>query len=234
MSNLVSRILPNFQFSALKKVNNITAKIAPKATFIFLSAIFLMEVKPALAHHPMGGKIPNSFIEGFLSGLGHPVIGLDHLVFVITLGLLAALRNKIGLVIPFVFVLATAVGTGIHLLSVDLPLPEVIISASVLIMGVFLAQKSQTNFSLLIGLGAIAGIFHGYAYGEAIIGAETTALTAYLLGFCAIQLAIGAIAFNIGRLALVTSDSKSNLSLRFAGFVVCGIGAAFFSTTVLG
>jgi urease accessory protein len=29
----------------------------------------------ASAHHMMGGRTPSTFVEGFLSGLGHPVIG---------------------------------------------------------------------------------------------------------------------------------------------------------------
>ena len=33
---------------------------------------------PALAHHMMGGRMPATFGEGLLSGLGHPIIGLDH------------------------------------------------------------------------------------------------------------------------------------------------------------
>ncbi|MEL6928487.1 MAG: HupE/UreJ family protein [Cyanobacteria bacterium J06600_6] len=155
------------------------------------SAIFglnvLFNVAPALAHHPNGGEIPSTFTQGLLSGSGHPVIGIDHLVFVIAIGLLAALRPKLGMVIPTAFVVATAVGTIIHLQSVDLPAAELIISASVLVMGIFLAQAKQTNIGILAALGAIAGVFHGYAYGESIVGAETVALGAYMFGFCSIQ-----------------------------------------------
>ncbi|MEO1403501.1 MAG: HupE/UreJ family protein [Cyanobacteria bacterium J06635_1] len=44
---------------------------------------------PAFAHHPFGSTIPDSWVDGFLSDLGHPVIGPDHLVFTIIVGLLA-------------------------------------------------------------------------------------------------------------------------------------------------
>ena len=47
---------------------------------------------PAFAHHPLDGKIPSNLFEGFMSGLGHPVIGLDHLAFVIAVGLIAVNR----------------------------------------------------------------------------------------------------------------------------------------------
>ena len=62
--------------------------------------LFLSLIKPASAHHFMGGKVPSNFLTGFLSGLAHPVIGLDHFAFVVAVGLLAALLGRRGLVIP--------------------------------------------------------------------------------------------------------------------------------------
>lgn len=208
-------------------------KAIATASAILSSMCVLILAVPVLAHHPNGGLTPSNFAQGFLSGLGHPVIGIDHLVFVVTLGLLAALSNKKGLIIPAAFVIATAMGTGIHLQSIDLPATELIISASVLVMGVFLAQKNQVNLTLLAVLAAIAGIFHGYAYGESIIGAETTALGAYLLGFCGIQLVISAIAFYLGQ-KIVAQAPKTHQELRFAGFTISGIGFAFLSNLILG
>ena len=196
-----------------------------------LLSVSLLGASPALAHHPNDGKLPSTFVEGFLSGIGHPVIGIDHLVFVVAIGLLAALSKKLGMVIPVAFVAATAIGTAIHLQSIDLPVPELIVSASVLVMGIFLAREKQMNLAIITAIGAIAGIFHGYAYGESIVGAETTALGAYLLGFCSIQLAISAIAFYIARSIVKTPTS---IWLRFAGFTISGIGFAFVSNAILG
>jgi urease accessory protein len=44
----------------------------------------------AEAHHAMGGTTPQTLAQGLLSGLAHPVIGLDHLAFTLAAGLLAA------------------------------------------------------------------------------------------------------------------------------------------------
>ena len=199
---------------------------------VLSSISLLVNASPALAHHPSGSEIPSTFVAGFLSGIGHPVIGIDHLVFVLAIGLLAALCKKLGMVIPVAFVAATAIGTAIHLQSINLPIPELIISASVLVVGIFLAKEKQLNVAIITAIGAIAGIFHGYAYGESIVGAETTALWAYLLGFCAIQLAISAIAFGIGR--AIVKSSQPSIWLRFAGFTIAGIGFAFVSNAILG
>ena len=46
---------------------------------VVTALLVLMVAVPAYAHHPMGGVTPSSFGEGLLSGIGHPIIGLDHL-----------------------------------------------------------------------------------------------------------------------------------------------------------
>ena len=51
-------------------------------TLFAIPALFFNGL-PAFAHHPLAGKTPSSFIEGFLSGIGHPVIELGHLIFAI-------------------------------------------------------------------------------------------------------------------------------------------------------
>jgi urease accessory protein len=188
---------------------------------------------PAFAHHPFGGETPQSGIEGFLSGLGHPIIGLDHFIFVIGAGLLAALKPK-GLVIPVGFVAATLVGTGIHLAGVDLPAPESIISLSVLLLGVVLALRESPHVFGMVALAAIAGVFHGYAYGEAIVGAEMTPLISYLLGFGLIQLLVALGSAWVAKTIMNPSPESPGLPIRFAGFAILGAGFAFFSSILLG
>ena len=212
------------------------AAIAQRLGFaeIAFGVISLFLAQPAFAHHPFGGGTPDNFIEGFLSGLGHPVIGLDHFAFVVAVGLLAVMRKKLGIIIPIAFTLATALGTIIHLQSIDLPIPEVMIALSVLTIGIALAVQKDFNLILLIILSGIAGVFHGFAYGEAIFGAEMTPLGAYLFGFMSIQLVVSAIAFYVGRVTLSKVASNTSLALRLAGSAIAGIGITFLSNAVLG
>ncbi len=191
----------------------------------------LLAAKPAQAHHPFGGEIPNTVVAGFMSGLGHPVIGLDHFVFVIAVGLLAVLQPR-GMMIPVAFVMTSLIGTGIHLMGMDVPAPELMISSSVVLVGVLLAMKNPLNAVVAVGLSAIAGVFHGYAYGEAIVGAEMTPLFAYLAGFSFIQLAISLSAYFLGKRVLERGGQL--LPLRFAGFSICGIGITLLNTVILG
>lgn len=196
----------------------------------------LLLTAPALAHHPTGNQTPSTFIEGFLSGLGHPVIGLDHLAFVIAVGLLAATRVK-GVTLPIAFVIAALFGTGIHLAEISLPWAEFWISASVLAIGLLIALGSQIPTLALAVLAGFAGIFHGYAYGESIIGATTAPLMAYLLGFTTIQLVIALGAFWIGRRGLefkTASEYQAASHLRKAGWAIGGMGLALTYSQVLG
>lgn len=192
----------------------------------------LLSTSPAMAHHAVGGKMPSNFFEGFVAGLAHPVIGPDHFAFVASVGLLAAVSRQ-GIRIPIAFVLAAMAGTGLHLTQLNLPAAEFFISGSVLLFGILLAMKERPNNSILSGLAAIAGLFHGYAYGEAIFGAEMTPLIAYLVGFTVIQLAVAMAAFLLAKAVLKQATEQPSLLLRFAGCVICGVGVAFLSNLIV-
>lgn len=191
---------------------------------------------PAFAHHPLGGELPANFFEGIMSGFGHPTIGLDHLAFIVASGLIAV-GIAGGFLIPVAFVLATGIGAIIHLLAIDLPVPEIIIAASVVLFGVLLILRNQrqqaANYTLTVtGLAALAGIFHGHAYGEGIFGAEPTPLVAYLIGFTVIQLVIS---FGV---YLVASRALANIPVKYltrlAGGAIAALGMVFLSTAVSG
>ncbi|HIK32307.1 MAG TPA: HupE/UreJ family protein [Oscillatoriales cyanobacterium M59_W2019_021] len=192
----------------------------------------LLAASPAFAHHAFGGRTPANFFEGFLAGLAHPVIGLDHLAFVVAAGLLAVSRGTV--LIPIAFVVAALAGTGLHVASWDLPILELVIAASVLGFGALLAVRNAVPGWALAALAALAGVFHGYAYGEAIVGAQMNPLLAYLLGFTAIQLAISLGAYRIGKAVWQREGDRSSLPLQFAGFTICGMGAAFLASSVMG
>jgi urease accessory protein len=177
-------------------------------------------ISPALAHHPLGGKMVSNPLEGLLSGLAHPVIGLDHLAFVIALGCGSALlakRQPIARGIPLGFLMAAIAGTAIHLLKVDLPLNELWVALSVLLLGLTIGLGQKLPVTALAGFVTLAGLFHGYAYGEAIVGAETAQLVSYLVGFTGIQALIAYGTF------FVVSKLQENQA-RAIGWVAIGIG----------
>jgi urease accessory protein len=194
-------------------------------------AVMLLAL-PALAHHPMGGRAIATGYEGFMSGLAHPIIGLDHLAFVVASGLVAVGRPW-GAVVPVAFAIAALLGTGLHLQAVDLPLIEGAIALSVLAIGILLAWpqplKSGLGQTVALAIAAIvAGTFHGYAYGEAVVGVEMGPIAFYLAGFTLVQLAIA-----LGARTLTTRlMPQTGLALRYAGFAIAGIGAAHLASAL--
>lgn len=188
------------------------------------ATISLTLATPAIAHHPFGGAAPQTIFSGLVSGIGHPVLGFDHLAFIIAVGLVAAMLRR-GIAIPLTFLLAAVAGTGLHLAEMNLPISELVIAFSVLLFGLLVIARRELNTTAVIALTALASVFHGYAYGEAIVGAEPTPLVAYLVGFTLIQGAIIAATYLLSKRAIGKDKSAGILSVRQAGFAVCGAGA---------
>ncbi len=177
----------------------------------------------ALAHHPMGGALPQTAMQGLLSGLAHPVIGIDHLAFVIAAGVLAASVAERGLrlALPLVFLAAGLAGTLLHMAGIGLGPVEAIIAASVLLAGGLLLMRRAPSGGALLPLFAVAGLFHGHAFAEAIIGAEPGAVIPYLLGLAAVQAAIAYAAMAVAR-RLAVADAA--MPRRWAGRAACAVG----------
>ena len=181
---------------------------------LFPAVAVLAGAGPAAAHHAMDFALPATFGQGLLSGLGHPVIGIDHLAAILAVGLLAATFAR-GMVMPVAFVAATVAGAGVHLALVDIPVAEVAIALSLVVFGGLLAFRASLPAVAVGGLFALAGLFHGYAYGESFVGAEATPLAAYFVGFAAIQTAIALGAFAVGRWAAAGGGERA-AAFRYA------------------
>lgn len=192
-------------------------------TRFLLAAGGLLAATPALAHHPLGGTTPASFVEGLLSGLGHPIVGVDHLAALVAVGLIAARFGR-AFTLPAAWLAAMVAGVAIHLAAIDLPLGESLVALSVVALGVVAAIRPNLPLAAAAGLFAVAGLIHGHALAEMIIGAEPTPLAAYLAGLVVVQGAImAAIALAAQRLwAGVTTAAPAQL--RMAGAAVAAIG----------
>lgn len=185
------------------------------------AAALAVSAEPALAHHAMGGATPATFLQGLLSGLAHPVIGLDHLAAVLAVGALAAF-HRAGLALALAFVAAIALGAGLHLSAVTVPGAELITAASVVALGVLLFGGAASTPVLLAAFAA-AGLVHGYVQAESIIGAEPTPLAAYLVGLALVQ---GALAIGTA-LAVRQLAAAGTPALRAAGAAVAAVGLVF-------
>src|SRR5204863_8191547 len=112
----------------------------------------------ASAHHLMGGKMPSTFADGILSGVGHPIIGPDHLAFLVALGIAVGV-GRLSLATPFLFLVAMACGVAAHVAALNIPAAELIVAMSVLITGVLLALDLRIPTSAWAAIFGVAGFF---------------------------------------------------------------------------
>lgn len=196
-----------------------------------LAATGLLATTPVLAHHPMGGALPATVADGFLSGLGHPVIGLDHLAALVGVGLLAS-RFRAGLALPGAWVAAMAAGTGLHAAGVGLPLAEILVALAVVAIGVAAARRATLPLPVLALLFMAGGLTHGHALAEAIVGAETGPLAAYLGGLVVVQAAV-ATGVTLAARRIAQGGLAAQDRLRLAGIAVAGVGIAALALPAL-
>lgn len=179
------------------------------------AAIFTLAMQaPASAHHVMDGELPQTFLQGLMSGLGHPVIGIDHLAAIVGAGLLAALAQR-GVAPLVAFSAALIAGVGAHLTGADVPVSELLVGLSTIAIGVLVLLRQSMRPAAAAGLFVIVGLLHGYALGESIVGAEPAPLSAYLAGLLIIQTAIAFAAY----VFLVRLPARA-MAMTIAGLVV--------------
>jgi len=177
-------------------------------------------------HHFMDAELPQTFAQGLLSGLGHPVIGLDHAAFIVAAGfLLALVRNGMWGIVALIA--GSLFGAALHLMAVGLPAGEVGVALSVILVGVLVMARRRIALAWLTGGLAVAGVLHGYAYAESIVGAEAAPLGAYLIGFSLIQFGIATAAYLIHRRLMTTREAWSKPISSLLGAVVGAVGMAF-------
>ena len=158
------------------KIKNFYKIISYRFSF-FLTSLCLVSLftsSRALAHHPWESNLTEfSFLNGIVSGLAHPMIGVDHLLFLLAIGLV----GRISLLkwLPSLLLL----GLGGSLLSQINPYmngAELVIGIS-LIISAFVSIGRLSPFTMMPLI-----FFHGYVLGQSMFGLETTPLVGYFIG----------------------------------------------------
>ena len=177
----------------------------------------------AWAHHPMGGETPATYLQGMLSGLAHPVIGLEHLAFITAVGVMLGLGVLRRAIAPALLIGAAVGGTTLNWLGTSVPMVELVVLLSVLGAAAVIWFEPAWR-DLATGMAIPAAFCHGQAYGEAIIGAEPTPVGAYLLGFTIVQMALAGVAFGVTRWALTRPAESTRQFRRSASVAVGSLG----------
>lgn len=153
-----------------------------------LIATVALLLAPGVAFaHPGHGEIAS-----LLAGFGHPFNGIDHLLAMIAVGLLAAhVGGRALWAVPATFVAVMALGGLLGAAGVSLPLVESALALSVLLFGIVLLSAMAPSVLAVLGLVGLFGIFHGHAHASEtpldsfgiVYGAGFMVATALLHGF---------------------------------------------------
>lgn len=185
-----------------------------------LSLLFLVLLcmsEPAAAHTEVG------ISGGLLSGFFHPLTGLDHLVAMVAVGLWGAQLGAPGIwVLPICFPTVMAIGGLLGVLGVPLPLSEVVIAASALVLGFAVATSLRVPFWASAIVVGVFAVFHGYAHGQELPAAANP--LAYGVGFVVATGALHVLGITIG---VLTRWRAGAMAVRVLGAGIAGLGGLF-------
>ncbi len=175
------------------------------------------------AAHPAWAHTEAGVAGGLLSGVLHPLTGLDHMVAMVSVGLWGAQLGAPAIwLLPVAFPLVMALGGVLGVLHVPVPQPELMIALSAVGLGLFVALSLQVPVWLAGLVVAVFAIFHGYAHGQELPQAANP--LAYGVGFVAATGGLHAVGIAIG---LLTRWRSGTLAVRALGVAVAGLGVVF-------
>ncbi len=193
---------------------------------LLTAGLLTLAATPALAHHPLGGLPMTTFSEGLLSGVGHPVLGFDHLFFVAIMGV-AAIFTARRYAAPAAYVAAMLVGTALMYAGIGMPMKETVVVLSLLAIGGVVLSGRALGMTAALALFAGFGLFHGSAFGDAVAGTEAAVgggvLLGYLVGLGAVQYGIALAAGYVAEKVLGATEATS-VNARLAGAMAAGVG----------
>ncbi|WP_417820632.1 HupE/UreJ family protein [Terasakiella sp.] len=187
--------------------------------FFSVAAAGMLLATSAFAH--TGGDS----VHGFAAGFGHPFAGLDHILAMVAVGVLAAqLGGKAMAYVPASFVAMMLVGGLVAMVGGTVPFVELGIVGSVILLGAVVAFGRQMPLLGAMALVGVLAIFHGFAHGlEMPVNAEGSQ---YALGFALATTMLHLAGLGIS-FALKQLDEKiAPLALRIGGGAVGTAGVA--------
>ncbi len=165
---------------------------------------------------------------GFMHGMAHPVSGIDHVMAMISVGILAAgIGGRALWLLPSTFVSVMAGAAVLGMVGFDFPFFEVGIAGSLVALGLAIVYLSSLSFFTGAGLIALFAIFHGYAHGaEMPAGAPGLAYAAGLMTGTVLLIGTGV---GVTLLAGLKDGQLGNRVLQWGGAAIGLYGLATLS-----
>lgn len=133
---------------------------------------------PGIAYAHSGHGATNGLIDGLL----HPLLGMDHLIAMLLVGVLAyRIGGKALVALPAAFVTAMLVGGYLGATEIALPAIELGIALSVIALGAIIAADVRLPVAAAVTLTGFFAVFHGYAHGAEI--PHDAGAVSYAVGF---------------------------------------------------
>jgi urease accessory protein len=179
-------------------------------------ALVLVVSSPALAHT---GNVSG----GFAGGFAHPILGPDHVLAMVAVGLWGAFLGAPAIfILPIVFPLVMAFGGVLGIVGVPLPGAEVAIAISAVVLGLMVALAVRLPIWTAAVVVGVFAIFHGYTHGaELPAGANAVA---YCTGFV---IATGLLHLSGIALGLTVRWPAGYIGVRGVGAAIACAGVAF-------
>ena len=156
--------------------------------------------------------------SGFASGVLHPILGFDHLLAMIAVGLLSVqIGGRAVWTVPAAFVAFLALGGGVGLMGYALPQVEGVIAMSVFALGLAIALRASMPVLLAMAFVGFFAIFHGHAHGVEI--PRLASPGGYVAGFMLASAFLHLLGVGVG----VLQRHEQARALMGAG--VAGVGA---------
>jgi urease accessory protein len=160
-----------------------------------------------------------------MSGFAHPFSGPDHILAMVAVGLYAAfLGGRAMYVVPVAFVSMMAVGGIVGISGVTLPLVEMGIGLSVLLLGAAVALRIELPTLAAMALVGFFAIFHGHAHGSEM--PVNVSGLGYAVGFvlATALLHIIGIVLGLSTTLVPARYSKSITQVGGAAIAIAGVG----------
>jgi len=165
----------------------------------------------------------------FLSGLTHPVLGLDHFLAMLSVGILSAqIGGRAIWTVPATFVLIMAFGGLLGWVDIGLSAVEVGIAFSVVALGTAIAIDKKVPLVVAMSAVGVFAIFHGYAHGQEM-PVVANAVT-YALGFMSGTALLHLLGVLIGDIS--QHYARGKVILRVAGAGIAATGAVFLAGSI--
>ncbi len=167
----------------------------------------------------MGDSSQLSILQGLTSGIAHPLLGPDHLLFILAITIISFKRPR-RWIIPLL-----ATGLAGSAFAQFQPLPDVLASWAEALVSLSLAIEGLIILDFLSSKWLLPMFaFHGYLLGSTIIGAEPSPLISYFAGLLLAQGILLMIVTNLSQRIINALTTKTRI--LNAGILI-GIGSAF-------